>query len=140
MRARGLYVLTVLVAILLGIGSREYASVLPHFIAEHFGDALWAAMIYLGLRAVLFRMSIPQTFILSLGFCFAIECSQLYQAAWINDFRSTLLGGLILGRGFLYIDLVRYSAGAISAYALDRLILIPISVRAFYELTGHDAQ
>lgn len=129
LRSRGLYVLMVLAAIFLGIGSREYASVLPHFIAEHFGDALWAAMIYFGLRALLVRMSILQTFLLSLGFCYAIECSQLYQAAWINNIRSTLLGGLILGQGFLYIDLVRYSAGAVGAYVLDRLILMPVAVR-----------
>lgn len=130
MRSRGLYVLVVLVAILLGIGSREYASVLPHFVAKHFGDALWAAMIYFGVRALLVRMSVLQTFLLSLGFCFAIECSQLYQEAWINGIRSTLLGGLILGRGFLYADLVRYSAGTIGAYVLDRLILIPVAVSA----------
>lgn len=130
MRSRGLYVLAVLIAILLGIGSREYAFVLPPFVAKHFGDALWAAMIYFGVRALLVRMSILQTFLLSLGFCFAIECSQLYQAAWINGIRSTLFGGLILGRGFLYVDLVRYSAGTIGAYVLDRRILIPVAVRA----------
>jgi hypothetical protein len=115
---------------LLGIGSRAYAFVLPHFVAKHFGDALWAAMIYFGLRALLVRMSVPQAFLISLGFCCAIECSQLYQAAWVISIRSTLLGGLILGRGFLYADLVRYSAGAVGAYLLDRLILSPVAVRA----------
>ncbi|NIK70791.1 DUF2809 domain-containing protein [Paenibacillus sp. BK720] len=130
MRSRGLYVLAVLVAILLGIGSREYASVLPHFIAKHFGDALWAAMIYFGLRVLLVRMSSLQTILISLGICVVIECSQLYQATWINGIRNTLLGGLILGRGFLYADLVRYSVGALSAYGLDRLILIPVPVSA----------
>jgi hypothetical protein len=125
-----MYVLAILVTILLGIGSREYASVLPHFVAKHFGDALWAAMIYFGVRALLVRMSILQVFLLSLGFCFAIECSQLYQADWINSIRSTLLGGLILGRGFLYADLVRYSAGAVGAYILDRFIEIPVAVSA----------
>lgn len=130
MKVRGLYVLAVLVAILLGIGSREYASLLPNFVAKHFGDALWAAMIYFSVRALLVRMSVLHTFILSLGFCFAIECSQLYQADWINGIRSTLLGGLILGRGFLYADLVRYSAGTLGAYVLDRLILIPVAKTA----------
>lgn len=119
----------VLAAIILGIGSREYASVLPHIIARHFGDALWAALIYFGLRALLVRKSVLQTFLLSLGFCIAIECSQLYQAAWINVIRSTMLGGLILGRGFLYIDLVRYAAGIVIAYVVDRFILIPVAVR-----------
>ncbi|GLX71144.1 DUF2809 domain-containing protein [Paenibacillus glycanilyticus] len=122
MKARALYAMAVLAAILLGIGSREYASILPNFVAEHFGDALWAAMIYFGMRTLFVRMSLLQTFLLSLGFCFAIECSQLYHASWINDIRSTLIGGLILGKGFLYVDLVRYSAGAAGAYLLDRFI------------------
>ncbi len=123
MRSRWMYILAVMVAILLGMGSREYASVLPHFVAKHFGDALWAAMIYFGVRVLLVRMSVQKAFLLSLGFCYAIEYSQLYQAAWVNDMRSTLFGGLILGRGFLYTDLIRYSAGAVGAYILDRLIL-----------------
>ncbi|WP_227013641.1 ribosomal maturation YjgA family protein [Paenibacillus psychroresistens] len=102
---------------------RAYASVLPHFVAEHFGDALWAAMIYFGVRALLVRMSVLQAFLISLGFCYAIECSQLYQADWVNRIRSTLLGGLILGRGFLYVDLVRYCEGAIGAYLIDRSLV-----------------
>lgn len=130
MKTRGMYVLAVMIAILLGLGSRAYASVLPDFVAKHFGDALWAAMIYFGVRALLVRMSVSQALLLSLGFCCAIECSQLYQSAWVNSIRSTLLGGLILGRGFLYADLVRYSAGAVGAYVLDRLILSPFAVRS----------
>ncbi|NRF94838.1 DUF2809 domain-containing protein [Paenibacillus frigoriresistens] len=43
-----------------------------------------------------------------------------YEAEWIINLRNTLFGGLILGKGFLYADLVRYIVGAIAAYALDR--------------------
>ncbi|WP_312886396.1 ribosomal maturation YjgA family protein [Paenibacillus plantarum] len=97
-------------------------SVLPNFVVKHFGDALWAAMIYFGVRALFIRMLSVKVLVLSLGFCCVIEFSQLYQAEWIINLRNTLLGGLILGKGFLYADLVRYIVGAIAAYALDHLL------------------
>ncbi|WP_309145332.1 ribosomal maturation YjgA family protein [Paenibacillus mendelii] len=57
-------------------------------------------------------------------FCLFIECSQLYQAGWINDIRATVIGALILGKGFLAVDLVRYAAGIGAAYGLDRFASI----------------
>lgn len=123
MRTRGKYLLAVLVCIMLGIGSRMNTSVLPDFVVKHFGDALWAAMIYFGVRALFIRMLSVKVLVLSLGFCCVIEYSQLYQAEWIINLRNTLLGGLILGKGFLYADLVRYIIGAIAAYALDNQLI-----------------
>lgn len=121
-RTRGKYLLAVMVSIMLGIGSRMNTSVMPDFVVKHFGDALWAAMIYFGVRVLFIRMLFRKALVLSLGFCFVIECSQLYQAEWIINLRNTQFGGLILGKGFLYADLVRYIVGAIAAYALDRLL------------------
>ncbi|WP_321166495.1 DUF2809 domain-containing protein [Paenibacillus sp. Soil766] len=96
---------------------------LPEFVVKHFGDALWAAMIYFGLRALFIRILSMKALVLSLGFCFVIEYSQLYQAEWIFNLRNTLLGGLILGKGFLYADLIRYMVGALAAIAMDRLLM-----------------
>lgn len=48
---------------------------------------------------------------LALAFSFCIEISQLYQAHWINAIRQTRLGGLVLGHGFLWGDLVSYTLG-----------------------------
>jgi hypothetical protein len=122
LRTRGFYLLAMIVTIMLGLGSRAFPSVLPYVVVAHFGDALWAAMIYFGVRALLVRLPYGQAFVLSLAFCFAIELSQLYQAEWINGVRGTLVGALVLGSGFLYVDLVRYTAGAMAAYVLDRLV------------------
>ncbi|WP_349655092.1 DUF2809 domain-containing protein [Neobacillus sp. YX16] len=56
-------------------------------------------------------------------FSFSIEFSQLYQEEWINQIRGTLLGALILGKGFLTVDLIRYTTGIAIASSLDRLII-----------------
>ncbi|GGD84366.1 hypothetical protein GCM10010911_48330 [Paenibacillus nasutitermitis] len=113
------YLVTVLIVMILGISSRSFAESLPVFVSSHFGDALWAGMIYFGFRFLWVHASLRRALALSLIFCFAIEFSQLYQAGWINDIRSTLLGGLILGKGFLAVDLIRYSAGILISYGAD---------------------
>ncbi|MGK5508553.1 DUF2809 domain-containing protein [Brevibacillus formosus] len=118
-RARIAYIVAVFVVMALGLGSRAFADVLPVFVAEHFGDALWASMIYFGFRTCYAHKKISFALWCSLAFCFAIEGSQLYQASWINYLRETTLGPLVLGKGFLMADLVRYTAGAAVAALLD---------------------
>jgi Protein of unknown function (DUF2809) len=58
--------------------------------------------------------------IVLLVLAFAVEVSQLYHAPWIDGIRSTTLGGLVLGFGFLWSDLVCYLVG-IAAGALAEL-------------------
>ncbi|WP_051108771.1 DUF2809 domain-containing protein [Paenibacillus daejeonensis] len=122
LKLRLMYLLFIVVVMLLGLGSRAYAAHLPSFIVSHFGDALWAAMIYYGFRFINPRGSLLTAMAWSLLFCFAIEFSQLYQADWIHAIRSTVLGGLVLGKGFLVVDLVRYTIGIAVAAVLDRLV------------------
>ncbi|SCW26950.1 Protein of unknown function [Paenibacillus tianmuensis] len=118
-RVRIAYIVAVFAAMALGLGSRTFADRLPVFVAEHFGDALWASMIYFGFRACFVHKKISFALWCSLAFCFAIEFSQLYQAGWINRIRETTLGALVLGKGFLAADLVRYSAGIAVSSLLD---------------------
>ena len=47
----------------------------------------------------------------ALLFSFAIELSQFYHSSWIDSLRSYPPGGLILGFGFLWSDLVCYTIG-----------------------------
>ncbi|MFB5762129.1 ribosomal maturation YjgA family protein [Paenibacillus medicaginis] len=119
LKQRLIYAATVLLTMLLGLTSRAYAEVLPDFVAKHAGDALWAAMIYFGFRVLFVRYKLFSTMLLSLLFCYGIEFSQLIQTDWLNGLRSTTLGALVLGRGFLAMDLLRYTAGIILAVSLE---------------------
>ncbi len=120
MKAGLRYLIAVFVAMILGFSSRRYADMLPVFVAEHAGDALWASMIYFGIRLLWVRKSLLWAALVGILFCFGIEFSQLYQAEWIQAIRSTFLGALVLGSGFLTIDLVRYSVGVAVSLLLDR--------------------
>jgi hypothetical protein len=117
------YAFTVLVIIILGISSRKFSSQLPFFIAVNSGDMLWASMVYFGSRCLFINKSLQWAFAVSLIFSFFIEFSQLYQADWINIIRHTTLGALILGKGFLMVDLIRYFLGITISYLADLFIL-----------------
>lgn len=120
MKVRISCIFSAFIVMVLGFSSRTFANALPVFVAEHFGDALWASMIYFGVRAVWCDKSFIWAGLISVVFCFGIEFSQLYQADWLNGIRSTMLGSLVLGRGFLTVDLVRYSAGILLSLLIDR--------------------
>ncbi|MBU9709173.1 DUF2809 domain-containing protein [Paenibacillus sp. AK121] len=119
-KARAAYLVAVLVMILLGLGSRAFSTQLPAFVANHFGDALWACMIYFGLRMLWVNRQLSVALWGSVLFCFAIEFSQMYQAPWINHIRATTLGGLVLGKGFLTVDMIRYTVGIVVSWVLDQ--------------------
>jgi glycopeptide antibiotics resistance protein len=121
---RKMYFGAVVLTILLGLASRKYSHLLFSFIAENAGDVLWAMMVYFGFRFLLVNKSMITAFLLSFLFSFGVEFSQLYQEDWMNKIRGTLLGALILGKGFLLVDLIRYSTGIVIAYNLDRLVSI----------------
>ncbi|MED4787739.1 DUF2809 domain-containing protein [Bacillus atrophaeus] len=100
-------------AVVMGLGllSRKIPDVLPDLLNIYAGDALWALMIFLGAGFVFHTMKTSRAGLISLAFCYLIECSQLYHADWIDRIRDTTLGGLVLGYGFLWSDLGAYTIG-----------------------------
>ena len=98
---------------------------LLQFLAEYTGDTLWALMLYLLVSTLLSGRPIVVRAAISLALGFLVELSQLYHAPWIDSIRSTTLGGLVLGFGFLWTDFVCYlvgiTAGALTEYCLEYL-------------------
>ncbi|NDV80976.1 DUF2809 domain-containing protein [Bacteroides sp. 51] len=122
-KRRGIYLVVTLIIVLLGLASRKYGNVLPGFVAVYSGDTLWAAMVYFGLRILFPTTSILKVAIGALLFSYCIEISQLYQADWINAIRNTTLGALILGHGFLWTDMLCYTAGILLSVIVDHYVL-----------------
>ncbi|MGF6357218.1 hypothetical protein ABIE27_005168 [Paenibacillus sp. 4624] len=120
---RWVYFIAVIITMAAGLASRTYGAVLPYWVYEHFGDALWAGMIYFGVRMVFIHLSRARAVWISVMFSWGVEFSQMIQVPWLNELRSTLWGALILGRGFLVIDLIRYLIGILCVYLIDRFIL-----------------
>ncbi len=65
------------------------------------------------------RLAAWKVALLSIPFCCAIELTQFCQADWLNHIRSYRLGGLFLGFGFLWSDIVAYTLGGLFAWGLE---------------------
>ena len=110
-RNRLVYSALIVLTLLSGLASRQFQDYLPTFLATYAGDTLWALLVFLLTGFLLPKKSIFFNALVALIFSFGIEISQLYHAPWIDAIRQTRLGGLILGFGFLWSDLLCYTAG-----------------------------
>lgn len=107
----------------LGLASRRWGELLPDFAATYLPDALWGAMIYLGIGFLRPRGSIRGVALAAGLFALLIETSQLSRDPRLKALRRTTLGGLVLGHGFSWSDLVCYAVGiGCCAFAEYRLL------------------
>ncbi|WP_270647593.1 DUF2809 domain-containing protein [Paeniclostridium hominis] len=121
MKNRISYFIITIIIMFMGLLSRKFMFIFPRNIAPFIGDMLWAMMVYFGFRFLFPKLNITKSLVLAFLFSFSIEISQLYQAQWINNIRNTIIGGLILGHGFLFEDLISYIIGIILGCAVDKL-------------------
>jgi hypothetical protein len=120
-RSRVVYAALTAATIVLGLVSRRFGTVLPDAVRLYAGDALWAAAVYFAAATIWPRARTIHLAIGALAFSFVIEAGQLYHAPWIDGVRSTRLGALLLGYGFLWSDLVCYAVGVAAAACVDVL-------------------
>ncbi|MFX3623217.1 MAG: DUF2809 domain-containing protein [Ectobacillus sp.] len=120
-RKRLAYGVILILVMLLGLYTRKRADLIPSVLNPYIGDALWALMIFIGFGILFNTANIKTVAFIALSFCYAIEWSQLYHGYWIDELRGTTLGGLVLGYGFLWSDLLAYfigiASGALVEYA-----------------------
>lgn len=120
-RNRLLYLILTIIVIILGLLSRKIEN-LPEIISLYSGDILWALMIFLIIAFIFNKKSTIFTISWEIIFSYSIEISQLYHEPWIDAMRNTTLGGLILGFGFLWSDLVCYTIGILIGIVIDIII------------------
>ena len=111
------YLSGIAVLIALGLLSRRVK-----FVPATCGDALWAMMVYCCFRIVLIRKPMIISAVAALITSFAIEFSQMLTPDWLVKIRSTFLGHMLLGQGFLWSDLLAYTIGIAVIYGLTALI------------------
>ncbi|MBG9377080.1 DUF2809 domain-containing protein [Panacibacter sp. DH6] len=119
---RLIYLLTFAFFIWLALATRHHKTWFTLLIVKYGGDVLWAGAFLFLLRAVFINASL-----LKLALCCYLlgvidELSQLINTPWANEIRSTTLGRLMFGVGFLWSDLLCYVAGTLLAFLLILLI------------------
>jgi hypothetical protein len=121
-RSRISYLIAAIAVALLGLSSRRYSRQLPEFFGGYAGDILWALMVFLGIGMLFPRWSTMRGAVTALLFAYSIELSQLYHATWLDQIRHTRAGGLILGYGFLWSDLLCYGVGVAAGSILEMVV------------------
>ena len=110
------------VTIALGLASRRPG--LPAFVLNYAGDALYAVLIYWLVGLIRPMVGAGKGATIAWVICAAIEISQTIHAPWLDELRANRLGALVLGRGFLWSDLICYAVGsggaALAEWALGR--------------------
>jgi hypothetical protein len=81
---------------------------LPPFIVKYGGSMMWALMIYWMVSALLARCRLLPVALISCAIAAAVEFLKLYHVPWLDAFRLTLPGILVLGRHFSLWDILAY--------------------------------
>lgn len=109
----------------LGLALRRfgYDLGLPFLIVKYGGSMLWGAMVYFLAASALSKF--PDRFSIALAFVVAIlvELFRLYHTPWLDAFRVTLAGALLLGRVFSLWNIVAYACGIVAAYLVKRAFM-----------------
>jgi hypothetical protein len=112
-----------LAVIVCGLSLRWYGFPLglPAFVVKYGGSLLWATMVLLLVGVLLPRLSRAQIAVIAMVIAVVVEFSRLVHAPWLDAFRLTTAGALLLGRIFSPWNMVAYAIGILFGVWLDRL-------------------
>jgi Protein of unknown function (DUF2809) len=119
-RNQSMYALAGLGVVALGLGLRFW-HVLPPLPGKYTGDALYALMAFCLAGVLAPRGSTAVVAGLALGWCMAVEVSQLVHTPWLDAVRATTLGHLVLGAHFGWLDLLAFLPGIALGVGVERL-------------------
>jgi len=113
-----------LVVIACGLSLRWYGFPLglPAFVVKYGGSLLWATMVFLLVGVLLPRLTRAQIAAIAVAIAIVVEFSRLVHAPWLDAFRLSTAGALLLGRIFSLWNLLAYAVGIASGVSIDRLV------------------
>jgi hypothetical protein len=93
---------------------------LPTPLVKYGGSVLWGTMVLFLVGALRPRLSRSRIALIAMAIAVVVELIRLVHTPWLDDFRLTLAGALLLGRIFSLWNIVAYTAGILLGVALDR--------------------
>lgn len=116
---RAMLALAAILIIAIGLTTRLPGIAWPPIVAKYLGSALWGAMVYCIVAWLRPDWRTARLVLVASCVAAAIEFSQLWHPAWLDAFRATRPGVLLLGRFFAWADILAYLAGIGVAAATD---------------------
>jgi Protein of unknown function (DUF2809) len=95
---------------------------LPYVVVKYGGSMLWALMIYWMVSSIRGRWSLIRGALVAGAVALSVELFKLYSPPWLDAFRLTLPGTLLLGRLFAVWNLIAYAFAIGIGMFADRAI------------------
>ena len=95
---------------------------LPSSIVKYGGSILWGTMVFLLVGMVASNLSRRSIVLIAALIAVGVELFRLVHYPWLDAFRLTLPGALLLGRIFSVWNMVAYGAGIGLGLLLDRFV------------------
>lgn len=116
--------MALLLIIICGLTLRRfgYAVDLPFSIVKYGGSLLWGSMVYFLVAfavATLASVRPAAIAVMALLVATGVELFRLYHTPWLDGFRLTMTGALLLGRVFSPWNIAAYAIGIAAACMLD---------------------
>ena len=93
---------------------------LPSPVVKYGGSLLWATMVFFLLAIAASARSRRAVALMAAAIAVAVELFRLVHAPWLDAFRLTTAGALLLGRVFSLWNMLAYGAGIVLGMWLDR--------------------
>jgi hypothetical protein len=93
---------------------------LPAVVVKFGGSVLWGAMVFFLVALAAKRLPVPIVALIAAAIATVVELFRLVHAPWLDSFRLTLAGALLLGRIFSPWDMLAYGVGISLGVLLDR--------------------
>ena len=97
---------------------------LPAFLLKYGKSILWGAMVYCLVGAAAPGLPFRKIALIAGLIALGAECFRLVHAPWLDAFRMTLPGALLLGRIFSLWNLFAYAVGILVVAYGDRFLLM----------------
>jgi hypothetical protein len=109
--------------IVCGLALRGFGSGLglPAFFVKYGGSLLWGAMVFFAVAMAARGQSRPRIALISISIAVCVELFRLVHAPWLDSFRLTMAGALLLGRIYSPWNMLAYGVGIALGMLLDRL-------------------
>lgn len=105
--------------ILMGLASRQWPEWQPAVVVTYAGDVLWATLVFAVVAGVFPRLATGRVAAVAASIALITEGSQLVHTPWLDAIRTTRIGALALGQGFLWSDVACYGVGVSAAAVVD---------------------
>ena len=96
---------------------------LPAVIVKYGGSVLWAMMAFFLIALAASYRSRKSIALIAASIAMGVELFRLIHTPWLDTFRLTLAGALLLGRIFSAWDMLAYGAGIVLGMGLDRFAI-----------------